>query len=731
MKTHFEDNNRQARYTFRRLMFTAMFGATLLTAASQSQPFGRPLVFEPNVGQAASQVKWLARGNGYQLFLTADGATMVMRDHSAEAPKTAFLPASFSPTRPLAAPVNESRSSVMRMKLNGSRSWENVKGLEPTGGVSNYFLGNDPKQWHLRVPHYARIQTAGVYDGIDLVLYSHGGELEYDFVVAPYADPKQIRLAFDGVEAMRVDGTTGDLLLTADGSQVRQLRPRVYQQFGNRQVDVAGAYEILDRKEATFELAAYDTGSPLVIDPTVSFTTFLAGSNQDYVQAAAVDGSANAYVIGTTLSTDFPTVAPLQTYKGNPAGCHYGACNDAFVTKLSSTGTILFSTYLGGSGDDWGMGIAVDSTGVYVTGSTWSSNFPTHESISTPNGQGKVFVAKLSTDGTQLLYSTYLGGAGDDRGNAIAIDSTGAAYVTGETTSPNFPRPSVETPLQASKRGIVNAFIAKLAPMGTSLLYSTYWGGTADANGEAIALDGSGHVYVTGQVVEVSTGFPLTSGGRACVVSGSAGDVFALKFIPGTAAPVYSTCFSALNSGGAGIAADSSGNAYITGITGSPNFPTTAGALQTVKVSQGWAGFLTKLNSTGGFAYSTYLGGNDGWSRGFGIALDRYGEVYVVGATSSTTFPLAPPIVPNPSAGFVAKFTPQMNALDYVTFLGAQINGVAIYQAYSRFGIVPTYPKVYVGGSRYTGSITNSAEDAFVSMLDETPGTTICCAAIP
>jgi len=221
MKTSINADDHRARYAFRRVLFAALCGATLLTAASEPQPFGRPLVFEPNVGQAASQVKWLVRGGGYQLFLTADGATMVMCEHAAETSRTSFLPALFSPARPSAA-SGESSASVMRMKLNGSRSWDNVTGMEPTGGVGNYFLGIDPKQWHVNVPHYARIQTAGVYGGIDLVLYSHGGELEYDFVVAPYADPKQIRLALDGVDGMLVDNATGDLLLTvADGREVR------------------------------------------------------------------------------------------------------------------------------------------------------------------------------------------------------------------------------------------------------------------------------------------------------------------------------------------------------------------------------------------------------------------------------------------------------------------------------------------------------------------------------
>jgi hypothetical protein len=587
----------------RAFVFAVIANSTLLVAAPQPQSFRQPLVFEPNQGQAAPQVKWLARGNGYQLFLTADGATMVMRDRGTEAPKTSFLAASFSPSGPVSAPTNASPSSVIRMKLNGSRSWDNVNGLEPTGGMSNYLIGNDPKQWHLNIPHYARLQTESVYEGIDLVLYSNGGELEYDFVVAPYADPKQIRLAFDGVDGMRVDGRTGDLLLTvANGVEVRQMRPRVYQRFGNQLVDVAGVYEVLDRKQATFALAAYDAGRPLVIDPTLTFTTFLAGSNTDEAHAVAVDGSANTYVTGHTASIDFPTVSPIQTYQG---------VGDAFVTKLSSNGTILFSTYLGGNNSDNGQGIAVDSTGIYITGSTTSANFPTHDSISKP-GLNKAFVTKLSPDGTTLLYSTLLGGGGNDYSTAIAIDSAGAAYVTGYTTSPNFPMASGVTPLQARIIAPTNAFIAKLSPAGTALEYSTYWGGNAGAVGNGIAVDPSGYVYVTGGV-----GAHFTSSMRACAATG---DTFILKFRPGSVAPTYSTCFGAGSRGNA-ITADASGDAYVTGMTWDSNFPTTVGALQraTVTITNGnTSGFVAKLNNVGGLTYATYLSGTTAERQAWG-----------------------------------------------------------------------------------------------------------------
>jgi hypothetical protein len=364
-----------------------------------------------------------------------------------------------------------------------------------------------------------------------------------------------------------------------------------------------------------------------------------------------------------------------------------------------------------------------------------TTDFPTFNPIggkvTNPIGNAMAFVTKLSPDGVTLLYSTYLGGSNNyytqNYGRAIAIDSTGAVYVTGNTTSTNFPNAGGIV-LQVDQPG---AFIAKLSPVGAgpSLLYSTTWGGASHAFGMGIAVDRSGYVYVTGGTIiyapgNFSTDYPITPGMRLCHVNS---DTFVLKFAPGSATPAYSTCLGAPGQGDA-IAVDATGNAYITGVATS-EFPITAGAFQPVNnASPNQTGFVVELNQTGVLTHSTYLGGNDGSTVPEGIAINCAGEVYVIGYTTSTTFPLAPPIIPNPYAGFLAKLTPQLNALDYVTFLGAQINGVAIYQSYSRFGR-PTYPKVYVAGYRYSGSIS-LGEDAFVSMLDEGV-TTICCAAIP
>jgi len=645
-------------------------GATLLTAAPQPHPFNHPLVFEPNRGQTASAVSWLARGPGYQLFLTSDAATFVLPDRSA-----------------------------VRMKLNGSQGWNTPAGLEPTGGVSNYFLGADSNRWLTGIPHYGRVKTTNVYEGVDLVFYrGAGGNLEYDFVVSPGADPKQIRLAFDGVERLRVDDKTGDLVLTAaNGAELRQLRPKVYQQVGDRRVEVAGGYAILDRRQATFALAKYDRRRPLVIDPTTVYTTFLDGSGGDVAKGVAADTAGNAYVTGDTNSTNFPIAAGVQPRLAGDV--------DAFVTKLNSSGAILFSTYLGGSGLDEGNGIAIDSSGVYISGTTYSSNFPTRGSPRPYGGLSDVFVTKLALNGAYLIYSIYLGGSGFDQGSAIAVDSSTQVYVTGFTDSTDFP---VVGAIQSAYHGGRDVFVTKLSYSGGSLIYSTYWGGASDDEAASVAVDSSGYAYVTG--FTYSPDFPKTN-----FFQFQGGDAFAMKLSP-TGALAYSVIFGGSSEDYAtAIAVDTNGTAYIAGYTLSADFPTSTTAFQSVRPGLGVNAFLVKLNSIGGVAFGSYLGANDGATYANAVAITSAGEAYVAGYTTSSHFPQAPPLKPNPTAGFLSKFTAAGNALEYSTLLGAQINGIAVVQYRPRLGIIVT--DVFNAGMRYLPGTTN--EDAFVVELQE------------
>jgi Beta-propeller repeat len=398
---------------FRILLVSLILSATFPAAANQPQPFRRPLVFEPNRGQAAPQVKWITRGPGYQLFFTGDGVTMMVQESAAGAPKSDRLsgPIPAQQSRP---ETSKQKYSTVRMKLDGSRPWNNVTGLEPTGGVSNYLSGKDRTAWRTDIPHYAKISAAGVYDGIDLVFYTNGADLEYDFVVRPGADPNQIRFAFEGTERMRVDDKTGDLVLTtAGGSELRQVRPKVYQQVGDRRIEAAGGYELLDRGRAAFTLAAYDQRRPLVIDPTVSFTKFLAGNSSDDAFAIAVDSDGNSYVTGSTKSTNFP-ISNDSSYQECSHDL-FGFCTagDGFVTKLDPNGGILFSTYFGAG---VGAGIAVDSTGVVVAGNV----VPTDNVVGLA-GRADAYVIKLSLTGS-FLFARHYGGENDDTATAVALD---------------------------------------------------------------------------------------------------------------------------------------------------------------------------------------------------------------------------------------------------------------------------------------------------------------------
>ena len=281
----------------------------------------------------------------------------------------------------------------------------NIRGLEPTGSVNNYLFGRDRKDWHSNIRQYARLRVEGVYDGIDLIFYGQGRDLEYDFVVAPGADPTQIRLAFEGASHMRVDSKTGDLMITTStGSEMRHVRPKVYQQIGNRKVEVAGGYQIMNNGQAAFRLAPYDRRSSLVVDPTVEFTTFFQGNNEDYPTGLAVDASGNSYVFGQTFSTDFPVSSGSKTISKN---CTNNVCPpEMFVTKLSSAGQVIYSTFVGGSDVDVPSGIAVDATGVWMTGSTTSRDFSTEHEYDF--GFWNAFVAKLSLDLTNLDSARYV-----------------------------------------------------------------------------------------------------------------------------------------------------------------------------------------------------------------------------------------------------------------------------------------------------------------------------------
>jgi hypothetical protein len=606
-----------------------------LSSASKTAPkaqtnildqYGKlPLSFEANHGQTDSEVKFLSRGHGCSLFLTGSEAVIVLKK---TAPKTEEMKVLSGRELVKKRGGGAEEGTIVRMELAGANAAPRVAGAEELPGKTNYFIGNDPAKWRTNVPTYSKVQYEGVYPGVDLVYYGNQGRLEYDFVVAPGVDPNEIRLKFYGAGKLRLD-KKGDLLLGAEGEEVRFEKPLVYQELAGEQKTVESSYVLASTNRIGFQLGEYDHSQPLVIDPVLSYSTYLGGSASDSGQGIAVDGSGNAYVTGSTSSANFPAASALQSTLA-------GTVN-AFVTKINASGSALvYSTYLGGGNQDFSYGIAVDGSGnAYVTGSTSSTNFPTANALqSTIRGSTNAFVTEINAGASALVYSTYLGGNASDAGRGIAVDASGNAYVTGDTTSSNFPTADA---LQPTLAGSENAFVTKLNPSGSALVYSTYLGGNSVDQGFGIALDTMGDAYVTG--LTYSPNFPTANalqpkGG----VSEDYDDAFVTKLNPSGSAFVYSTYLGGHTfDGGMGIAVDTSGNAYVTGYTSSVDFPTTPDALQSIlsnptNAAYSLNSFVTELNPIGSaLVYSTYFG----VSQGQGIAVDASGNVYFTGSAGS------------------------------------------------------------------------------------------------
>ena len=547
-------------------------------AAVQSAYGHLPLSFEANEGQTDHSVLFLSRGQGYQLNLTSTEAILALQKPTGRPKVTART-----------SDTEVSSQTTLRMQLVGANSHPHVQGEDVLPGKVNYFIAKDPTQWRSNVPTYAKVRYREVYSGIDVVYYGNQQQLEFDFVVAPGANPTAIQFAIDGADQIALEAE--DLVAQAGGEKIRLHQPVVWQEINGGKQIVAGSYVAEALSEGTgsqgkyqigFRVASYDTSKPLVIDPVLSYSTYLGGSNLDETDGIAVDASGNVYVVGSTDSPNFPTAPGVvqATFGGT----------DVFVAKLNPTGTALvYTTFLGGSGLDIEADIAVDASGnVYVTGTTFSTNFPTTPGVFQPtyggtgsdpgSGQGgDAFVAKLSPTGAALVYATYLGGSGDDTTTGgLAIDAAGNAYVTGGTNSIDFPAtPGVVGPTIS---GITDAFVAKLTPTGTALAFATYLGGSDVEGGGDIAVDASGNVYVTGTTS--STNFPTTPGVFQPTFGGVE-DAFVAKLTPTGAALVYATYLGGNNRDwGNGLAVDENGNAYVAGQTNSTNFPTTPGVMQ-------------------------------------------------------------------------------------------------------------------------------------------------------
>jgi hypothetical protein len=624
--------------------------------------YGRlPLAFEPNRGQTAAGVRYLAHGPGYGVFITADRTVLAL------APR----PAARGGRAPRAG---RGLGAALSFRAIGARANPVVAGGGPLAGRVNYLTGRDRTGWRTNIPTYRQVTAQQVYPGVDLHWYGTQRGLEYDVVVAPNTDPGKTRLAIDGLRGRLRLTRDGDLMMPTAVGDVVQRAPHAYQVIHGTPHQVAAHFNVTGTNRVGFEVARYDHSQPLIIDPTLVYSTYLGGTGDDDGYGVAVDSSGNAYLTGDTASTDFPTTAgAFQTTSGGGL--------DAFVTKLNPTGTaLIYSTYLGGSDFDRGSGIAVDPSGnAYLTGSTNSTDFPTTAGAfqTAFGGSQDGFVTKLNPTGTALIYSTYLGGSDLDLGSGIAVDSSGNASLTGLTNSTNFP--TTAGAFQTTSGGGLDAFVTKLNPTGTALIYSTYLGGSGTDNGNGIALDSSGNASLTG--FTDSTDFPTTAGAFQTTLGGS-GDAFVTKLNPTGTALIYSTYLGGSGDDeGSGIAVDSAGNAYLTGLTASTNFPTTPGAFQTT-FGGGFDAYMTKLNPTGtALIYSTYLGGS-GFDQGVGIAVDSSGDAYLTGGTNSTDFPTTAGAFQTTSGGdfdaFMTKLNPTGSALIYSTYLGGSGTDVGL-----------------------------------------------------
>jgi len=612
-----------------------------------------PLSFEANAGQVSPKVDFLCRGAGMTLFLSGGEAVLSVRG------------------------AGDSQA-VVRMQPIGSAQHPHAIGLAPQITRTNYFIGNDPKQWHTNIPNYGQVRYRGVYPGIDLIFRGNERRIEYDLVIAPKADPSQIRFAISGADSVEIN-PQGLILHTAAGDVV-QPAPTVYQEGANGRERVEGHYVLAvapdsnpternARAEVGFELGSYDRARALVIDPVIVYSTFLGGFERDLVNGIAVDASGNAYVTGGTASTTFPGTAGSPIQPANAGGSF-----DAFVTKINAAGTaIVYSTFLGGNGNDVGFGIAVDGSGnAYVTGETGSTTFPgTAGSPIQPAKAGAAgsldaFVTKINAAGTAIVFSTFLGGAGTDLGDGIAVDTGGNAYVTGTTKSATLPG-AAGSPIQpANAGGSFDAFVTKINAAGTAIVFSTFLGGSGDDEGSGIAVDGIGNAYVTG--LTNSTTFPGVTGSSIQPANaGGTYDAFVTKINTAGTAILYSTFLGGSgDDDGFAIAVDISGNAYVTGVNGST---TLAGG------GNNFDAFVTKINATGtAIVYSNLLGGT-GFDEGNSIAVDASGNAYVAGLTSSTTFPgvTGSSIQPANAGGTYDAFVTEINAagtIVYSTFLG-------------------------------------------------------------
>jgi uncharacterized protein (TIGR03437 family) len=666
-----------------------------------------PLAFERNIGQADRQFQFLAHSTAGSVYLSTRGIDLDLRDG-----KTA--------------------PSVVHATFTGSNINTQAELEDPLPGHVNYFLGNRPEKWITDIPTYGRVRYRDVYPGIDVVYYGANGTLEHDVVVRPGASPAAVAMAFRGADAVDLD-RSGVAKVRTGSREVEWKKPVIYQEVNGVRVSITGRYRKNSSGDLGFEVGAYDTSRPLVIDPVVSYASYFGHNAADAGARMAVDSQGNTYLAGYSTDGAFPVTPGAYS-----PGTGFGNKGNGFIVKYNAANTaVVYSAYVGGGTWDGFTSIGVDTAGnVYVAGFTDSDDYPvtagalkTKVHSSASDTSTDCVVTKVNPAGNALVYSTYLGGSGEDSCLGMAVDGQGFVYLTGVTRDP-FGFPLSDNAPQRQGRGFLDAFIVKLNQTGTGVVYGTLLGGTDIDSGIAIAVDSQGAAYITGQTA--SFNFPVTTGAYQRTLAGVGGspparmgDAYVAKLSPDGGTFQYVTYLGGKNEDvGLGIAVDSQGNAYVVGSTLSDTFPTTTGAFQTTykglggnQYFPGGDAFVTKINPTGtALVYSTYLGGaKDDWA--VGVAVDSSGKVWVAGATLSSDFPVSSDAAQakygggNPIATFptgdawVAELDVAGASMIYGTFVGGKAD------EYATSVVLDSAGNAYITGSTFSSDfpVTSAA----------------------
>lgn len=618
-------------------------------------------IYIPNEGQINEVVKYYTKGNGNRIFFTNEEIVFMFKENEEVQPYGRENHLMKQRLDPIQNVLKEYRYFSFSLQFMNAANNAIIEGQEKQQGKVNYLKGD--KQYK-NLPTYQEVIYRNIWSGIDVVFRGENRKIKYEFILQPGANPKDIRLKYKGIDNLSIDAE-GNLQIETPLGIFNDELPISYQIINGEKIYIETRHVLEQGENGAyingFEVSEYDSHYPLIIDPSLDYSTYLGGTDFDTGASIAVDTSGNAYVTGVTLSMDFPTENPFQST--------FGGVFDAFVTKLSSDGSIIYSTYLGGNDIDQGLAIAVDTAGsAYVAGQTFSDDFPMmnpfQEDIA---GDFDGFVTKLSPDGSSLIYSTYLGGSNSDHVISITVDAAGNAYMTGVTRSTDFP---TRNPFQAASGGDLDAFVTKLSPDGSSLIYSTYLGGSNLERGAGIAVDVMGNAYVVGETESIN--FPTKRPVQRTFAGET--DGFVTKLSPDGSSLIYSTYLGGGNyDDAAAIAVDAEGNAFVTGSTGSTNFPTKNPLQAELRE---FDAYVTKLNRNGCLIFSTYLGGS-GSDGGFGIAVDSLGNPYVTGFVGSTDFPTKDPIQAELAGefnAFVTKLNGDGSSLIYSTYFGGSID---------------------------------------------------------